>query len=115
MSEEKRGHRRFPIQLGCELGLGGRSVPAATRNLSRGGVALALSRPLEEGQPVRLTLFLLEDGIEDPNEEPFELAAQVQWTAEGDDPTLFLAGLNFMGLEPAQQERLEHFLGRLDE
>jgi c-di-GMP-binding flagellar brake protein YcgR len=109
MSEEQRRHRRIEVEVAGEIALDGDVLGASTQNLSDGGVALVLDRDVADGRSVTVTLFLTQDGIEDPDQEPFEAPAVVRWSADRDDG-LFLVGLQFGALDTATQKRLQHFL-----
>lgn len=87
---------------------------AQTQNISEGGVSALLEESLEEGSVVTLTLILTQDGIEDPNHEPFELEANVMWTAPSDEGHN-VTGLRFQNVSTEQQERLARFLSALSE
>lgn len=104
-----RRHRRHRVALVAEITLGFETLAAATQNVSEGGVALAVERPLEQGAAVDLTLFLTQDGIEDPDHEPFEAKAKVEWARPGARGT-HLCGLSFGGLSDPQRAQLAGFL-----
>jgi c-di-GMP-binding flagellar brake protein YcgR len=109
MTDNKRKHARYAVQVAAEVMLGTDVVIAATHNLSHEGAALALDRPVQEGSTVRVTLFLTQDGIEDPDEEPFEAPATVRWAAEQEDGS-HVMGVHFPRLSPAQSLQLKRFL-----
>ena len=82
----------------------------------RAFVALSSSRTgdhARERSTVKVILFLTQDGIEDPDEEPFEAPAQVMWAAE-QEAGRFVAGVRFGALSPAQSTQLERFLAVLE-
>jgi hypothetical protein len=109
MSEsEHRESRRATVRLGADVEAPSDSFTAYTRDLSVSGAALVCERMLHEGDQVRLSLFVVYDGVEDERTPPLVTAARVQWAAEGDDGT-HTAGVKFEGLSPAQTE----WLGRL--
>jgi c-di-GMP-binding flagellar brake protein YcgR len=85
---------------------------ASTQNTSEGGVGLVLDRPLEEGATIKLNLFLTEDGIEDPDEEPLVVKASIVWTAE-QDGGVHSAGVRFAQLSPDQAQQVQRFLSAL--
>ncbi len=114
MSTEHRKHRRFDVALAGELTVGGEPVAVSTSNLSAGGVGVLYELELQDGSEVDVTLFLTQDGIEDPDVEPFETTGVVRWVAPRDDG-LFLVGLQFKGLADSQQQQLEHFLVVVDD
>ncbi|MEM9073998.1 MAG: PilZ domain-containing protein [Myxococcota bacterium] len=112
MSTDLRKHPRVSVEVAGEVELGGEMVGVSTQNLSRGGVALVLDRAIAEGTEISLTLFLTQDGIEDPDEEPFESKAVVRWVAESDQQ-LTIAGVQFSAPTEAQLAALDRFLAAL--
>jgi len=110
---EQRKHHRYTVEVAAEVNLDSGVLVATTQNMSSGGVGLVLDRPLTEGGTVGLSLFLTEDGIEDPDEEPLETQATIVWTAEQDDG-LHTAGVRFAALTPTQAVQLERFLELLE-
>lgn len=113
MSVENRKHRRYAVELAAEVEVRGEIVVAATNDLSVGGVGLVVDREVKEGSRLAVTLFLTQDGIEDPDEDPFEAKAVVAWSAVQDAGT-WIAGVRFEKVSPAQADQLERFLGKLD-
>lgn len=109
MSQDQRQHQRVDVEVAGEVVVDGDVIGASTKNLSAGGVALLLDREVPDGLELTLTLFLTQDGIEDPDQEPLEGPATVRWVAEREDGRFFV-GLQFGALEGPAQERLEHFL-----
>jgi c-di-GMP-binding flagellar brake protein YcgR len=114
MSQEQRKHARYAVEVAAEVEIRGETVVASTTNVSSGGVGVLLDRSVQEGATVGVLLFLTQDGIEDPDEEPFESKAQVMWTAEQGEGR-FAAGLRFTSLGPDQRKLLDRFLSVLDE
>jgi len=114
MSIENRRDERFGVKVAAEVTVGEDVVAAATQNVSRGGVALLIDRDVGEGATVAVTLFLTQDGIEDPDEEPFESQASVVWTAEQDDGSR-VVGVRFDKVTRDQAAQLERFLSALGE
>ena len=84
-----------------------------TRDVSSGGAKVQLDDAIEEGSSVALTLILTEDGIEDPNEDPFETEATVMWAAPTDTGGA-MVGLRFGEMAGEQGRRLTRFLGALN-
>ncbi len=113
MSIEHRRDRRYSVELAAEIDVRGEVLMAATSNVSVGGVALVIDRQLPEGGVVALTLFLTQDGIEDPDEQPFEVRAKVQWATE-QDAGGWIAGVRFEKVSDTQRAHLERFLGKLE-
>ena len=112
MSTENRQHPRYPIEVAAEIHVGKEVAVASTKDISNGGVSLLVDHALQEKQKINLTLFLTQDGIEDPDEEPFEAQATVMWSAERDGGA-FTAGVRFDRISPAQQAHLGRFLAAL--
>lgn len=110
--QEQRKHKRYTVQLAAEVDVGGEIAVASTQNVSSGGVGLVLDRALKDGRKVRVTLFLTQDGIEDPDEQPFEATAMVMWSAEQDAGT-WAAGVKFEQVSDAQKKQLERFLAAI--
>lgn len=111
---EQRKHPRYEVEVATEVEAGGDVMIASTQNLSEGGAALILDSAVEEDAAVGVTLFLTQDGIEDPDEEPFEARATVMWSAERDDGG-YVAGVRFDRLDATQQSQLQRFLAAVDE
>jgi PilZ domain len=75
-----------------------------------GGAALELAHAaLADAEVVQLSLFLVVEGVEDPEKPPLSVGAKVMWTGEGDDGS-FVAGVHFEGMTPEQKKWLERFL-----
>jgi c-di-GMP-binding flagellar brake protein YcgR len=111
---EHRAHPRFAVAVRGELEHEGDTLAAETQNLSTGGVALTLRRPIPDGAVVAVMLFLTQDGFEDPDEEPLTTRAAVRWTADGENGR-HVVGLQFAKLEGAKKARLERFLSIVGE
>ncbi len=109
---EQRQAKRFDIELFAEVTNGEAVLPAQTRNLSNSGVCLDLPESLSEGSTVGVALFLVEDGIEDPDVEPLNLKVDVIWCGERDDAG-FSAGCRFDGLGAPINQQIENFLFKL--
>ncbi len=108
-ASDQRQHQRYPIEVAAEVAIAGDVTVASTQNISSGGVGLVIERPVEEGGKVDVTLFLTQDGIEDPDEEPFEATATVMWAAER-EPGTWMCGVRFDRIDEAQRKQLERFL-----
>lgn len=113
MSVENRKHRRYSVELAAEVEIRGETVVASTQNVSAGGVGIVVDREVKEGSEVAVTLFLTQDGIEDPDETPFEAKAIVQWAAVQDAGT-WIAGVRFAAVPDGQKAQLARFLDKLD-
>ncbi len=113
MTVDNRRFQRFAVELAAEVEMNGEMIVAATQNVSAGGVGIVVDREVAEGAQIAVTLFLTQDGIEDPDENPFEANAIVQWAAVQDAGT-WIAGVRFEAVSPVQRAQLERFLGKLD-
>jgi len=111
---EHRAHPRFAVAVRGELEHEGDTLAAETQNLSTGGVALKVSRPVPDGAVVGVFLFLTQDGFEDPDEAPLTTKAAVRWSAGGDGGR-HVVGLQFAKLEGAKKAQLERFLAIVGE
>jgi len=111
---EHRAHPRFAVAVRGELEHEGDTLAGETENLSTGGVALKVRRPVPDGAVVGVFLFLAQDGFEDPDEEPLTTKAAVRWTAEADGGK-HMIGLQFAKLEGAKKARLARFLSIVGE
>ena len=112
MSSENRRHTRHSVQIGGEISLGFETVAVATQNVSEGGAALVVDVRVDRGATLAVTLFLTQDGIEDPDQEPFETQATIAWVrpyAGG----RFLAGVGFLAVSAVQRDRLRSFLAAI--
>ena len=113
MTIDNRLHARYRVALAAELTLGARTLSAATQNLSAGGVGVMVSEALVEGTTIGVCIFLTQDGVEDPDQEPFDGRATVAWCAPTDAGT-HLAGLRFAGVDEPQRLQLQAFLSALE-
>lgn len=112
MSSENRRHTRHSVEIGGEITLGFETLAVATQNVSEGGAALVIDVRVDKGTTHAVTLFLTQDGIEDPDQEPFEAQATIAWVqpyAGG----RFLAGVGFGVVNPSQREQLRAFLAAI--
>ena len=112
--DNRRQHTRYAVAVAAELEAAGETLEAETRDVSEGGVAVLLSEPVEEGSKVGLTLILTQDGIEDPNEDPYQCEASVMWAAPQDDGRM-LIGLRYVAPKPQELQRLRRFLAAVSE
>lgn len=111
----QREFPRFRVDVAAEVLLGREVVEAMMQDVSAGGAALVLDRPVAENSPLDLALFLVEDGFQNPDEAPFRVKATVIWCADREDGAGHTAGVRFDALDRAQRSHLDHFLARLEE
>jgi len=115
MGANRREHTRFALNLSAEVKTEVRTFEAQTQNLSEGGCCIESAYPMVEGDMVRVSLFLIVDGIEDESMPPMVCGARVQWTvdADADDPTSrHMAGLKFDAATDQQKAWLANFLAK---
>ena len=110
--KNRREHVRYVASVTAEIELRGETVEGETRDISTGGASALLPRALPEDSTVDLTMILTQDGIEDPDQEPFTVRANVMWVAPTDDGRA-MVGLRFTGLDAAQNVKLTGFLAAL--
>jgi len=109
---EQRRAIRYEVAVSAEVYTAEAVLPASTRNLSESGVCFDLGEELVEDATVGVSLFLVADGIEDPDAEPLNIKASVVWCTERDDGG-FSAGMRFEGLTPDGTQTLNQFLSKL--
>ena len=109
MIDQRRQHTRIDVRLGAEIQAGGDAFTAITRNVSVGGAAFESERCVREGDVLKLSLYLVYDGIEDERMPPLQVGARVQWTAETDDGS-HSAGVRFENISQAQTDWLSRVL-----
>jgi len=97
------------VRISCELTISGQTWHAETKNLSPGGAAITCERALTVGEVVTISLFLTQDGIEDPDRSPFECAASIRWSKPAGDQRCE-TGLQFLSPSGQQRSLLEDFL-----
>ncbi|PIE65887.1 MAG: hypothetical protein CSA24_01730 [Deltaproteobacteria bacterium] len=112
MPDNRRSHPRYDISLAAEINTGRRLHAAQAKNLSRGGVGLTVAEPLAENALLGISLFILEDGIEDATSATLDVQGQVIWVAQT-DAGAFEVGVRFAPLPPNQLRLLDHLIERL--
>jgi c-di-GMP-binding flagellar brake protein YcgR len=112
MPENRRKHIRYNVAVAAEVLWDGDTCAGETRDISMGGVSVSLDRELKENSSVELALILTQDGIEDPDEEPFETKADVMWNAPSDSGA-WMIGLRFANLGKDNQDQLQRFIEAL--
>ena len=104
--------RRFPrLQLGCVVSLRQASsrpaISAVTENIGIGGICVLLNQGLDIFAPVDLELAL-NDGL-----SPVFCRGMIAWVVrrrELNRPAVFDTGIEFVGLSPEDNARLERVL-----
>ncbi|MCK9463882.1 MAG: PilZ domain-containing protein [Proteobacteria bacterium] len=112
MGIENRQAARYSVEVAAEVYTPGAVLSAKTRNLSETGVCFDLSTPLEEDATVGVSLFLVSDGIEDPDAEPLNVKASVVWCSEREDGGTS-AGMRFIDVDDRGTQVISHFLSQL--
>lgn len=113
-AEDQRQFKRYSIEIKGEVFTGKEMLSASTKNLSEGGICLIVSKPLNEGDSVGVSLFLTEDGIEDPERAPLNLEGKVIWCAEQDQGD-FAIGARFVNVQSNDLIELQTFLELIEE
>jgi c-di-GMP-binding flagellar brake protein YcgR len=89
-------------------------ILAVAKNLSLGGVGISTQILLPEGSEVGLSMFLVEEGIEDEATAPLNVRGQVVWSGQ-EDKGGYQAGIRFLPMNPNQQQAISYFLNRLNQ
>jgi selenophosphate synthase len=77
MTDEHRQHPRYLIQIAARIHGDGRVWEAETRNLSRAGMSMVVTRPVDVGSPITIQAALkLSDNA---MSEALPLSARVVW------------------------------------
>ena len=99
-----------PVSARCDISIHDRiggTIKAKTQNLGRGGACVILNRELEKLSQVRLRLTLA-----DPN-DPIECDGRIVWMVRSKEPSSgkvsFDIGIEFLGLDVKNQERITSF------
>ena len=96
--ENRRTDRR-EVELAAEVYTRSEDVIAGgAENLSDEGVCIALPEWLPAEALVGVSMFPVDDGIEDPDAEPINLPAKVVWCDKKHGP-LIMAGMRFVDPE----------------
>ena len=102
---------RFPVRVSAEIEIGDDLLSGITRNLSIGGVAIVITRPVEKGTVLQVSLFAVEDGVETEGAEGLTLDAEVRWIKQ--EIGGYSLGLMFVKVTPEKQKKLERALSAL--
>ena len=106
---DKRAHKRYKVQFKADILTNNEILHAITSDLSEGGLRVILDKRVQQGDQFKLTLFLTEDDIEDPDLEPLTLSIYIKWCSR--DPTgNYVAGAQFIDIKPAMKVRLRKLL-----
>lgn len=107
--------RKFPrLNLRCELILrnqspAGQILRVETQNVGAGGVCILLDKPLERFSILSLRLEL------DSNLPWIECRGKIVWSVPSREAVTkkesFDTGIEFLNLQPAQQDLIRHYVG----
>src|SRR5215470_10326474 len=105
-----RAHPRYALEIDASIQLGGRTVPARTRNVSRGGLAIVADQALPVGADVTVGLALVFD--EESMSEPLPLHGRIIWCSPLAARTggAYQLGLMFVGLRHEERSYIDMFL-----
>jgi Tfp pilus assembly protein PilZ len=118
----QRAHPRFALEIDCGVRIGEQTIPARTRNVSRGGLAITAKSALSVGAGVTISLALVfalpeARGDEVAMSEPLPLQGRVVWcspvvTSSGAGYQL---GVMFVGMRHEERSYVDMFLRYLRE
>ena len=77
MSQQQVREPRYAVALDCSFTVGNKPIKARTRNLSRGGVSVMVTDPLNLSTTVELSLVLVFG--DNSYSEPLVIPALVMW------------------------------------
>lgn len=108
--KDSREHPRYEIRISAELSLEvGGHLTCVTRDLSLGGVGVDAERPLTEGEPLGVELFVVVDDIEDETSVPLKVQGRVAW-CRMKNAREFLAGIQFLEVGPDERTYLQQLV-----
>jgi c-di-GMP-binding flagellar brake protein YcgR len=110
-----RAHPRYALEIDAEVRVGERSLPARTRNISRGGMAITTRNALPVGAGVTISLALVFAlGDEKAMSEPLPLQGRIVWCSPLVHDTYQL-GLMFVGVRAEERSYVDMFIRYLKE
>ncbi len=102
-----RAHPRYALEIDAEVRIGERKIPARTRNISRGGLAISARHRLPIGAGVTISLALVFD--EESMSEPLPLQGRVVWCSPIAEDAYQL-GLMFVGVRSEERSYVDMFI-----
>ncbi len=111
MTPTSREFPRFAIEATVELTTTHGKTNGRATNVSRGGLAATVERPIAVGETVNVQLALVFD--RDTYSEPLDLQARVVWCTQ--IATTYQLGMAFLPLDDEQRAYLGMFLRYLEE
>lgn len=118
MTQERRLHQRFVVELAVEITVGDYRFTATTKDISVSGCCIAGPYQLEEESTIMCSLYLVIDGIEEADLSALETRSTVQWSADTGDSgsdQRHMAGLKFEGMGQAQQDWLQGIIAKVED
>ncbi|MBN2340860.1 MAG: PilZ domain-containing protein [Deltaproteobacteria bacterium] len=112
MTKDLRQAVRYDVEVAAEVYTKSAVLPAQTRNLSNTGVCLDVEVELPERTAVGVSLFLVTDGIEDPDAKPLNIKADIIWSSPRDAGG-FSSGMRFDSSNEAAVKAIADFLAQL--
>jgi hypothetical protein len=104
---QSRAHPRYAIEIDAELEVDGTKIPARTRNISRGGLALTTRLPLAIGTLVTVSLALVFD--EQAMSEPLPVQGRIVWSSPISEDA-FQLGIVFIGVRSEERSYVDMFI-----
>ncbi len=93
---ENRRRDRWYEALSAEVYTGSEVIPADAENMGHDGVCLNVDTGLPAGTLVGISMFRVDDGIEDPDLEPVNIPARVVWCTDPDSDAQIQVGMRFV-------------------
>ena len=109
--ESTRAHDRYAVEVDAEIVAADRTIPARTRNVSRGGLCVRTARAMLPGEDVTVSLALIFD--ESAMSESLAVRGRVVWCTRLAHEHHQM-GVMFVGLTGDQRSYLEMFLRYLN-
>ena len=104
---ETRAHPRYALEIDAEVRAGERNLPARTKNISRGGIAVSASEAVAVGTTVTISLALVFN--EAAKSEPLPLQGRVVWCSPLAENTYQL-GVMFVGVRSEERSYVDMFI-----
>jgi c-di-GMP-binding flagellar brake protein YcgR len=79
-----------------------------TKNISRGGLCVVSTVEMKKGTVLAAEIVLNTEGM-----EKFKAYCETVWSKKADETGTFEAGLQFIGLKPAEEKNLKQYLEKL--
>lgn len=117
MTQERRQHQRFVIELAVEISVGDTRFTATTKDVSITGCCIVSPYPLVEESTIRCALYVVLDGVEEADLPALDSEAVVQWAADtgaGGEDERHMAGLRFVALSQQEQDWLQGTIAKTE-